>query len=112
LTSRKEEFLSLLARIPDCDFELYSRTSRAKHGRPMPGGTIYNKVLDMKTSSITLHFLSELIDLIKRTRYPAINFSLEYNLESSKYVVERDAALNFIFDSMNLLIPIYNFIPK
>jgi len=111
LRSNKEKFLSLISKISECDIELYSRTSRAKHGRPMPGGTIYNKVLDVKASEITPEFLDELIKLVDRTRYPAINFSMDYDLESSGYIIKKDAALNFIFDVLNHLRPLYGFIP-
>jgi hypothetical protein len=112
LRSNKQGFLSLIKQIHDCDIELYSRTSMAKHRRPMPGGTIYNKVLDIRASSITLQFLDDLIELIDRTHYPAVNFSIEYDLESSGYNVKKDDALSFIFNALNSLKPIYDFIPK
>ncbi len=111
LRNNRKKFHSL---IKDFEFniELFSRTSRARHGRPMPGYTIYNKILDIKTSSITAQLLDQLIETIENTSYPAINFSKRYDVESSGYIINRHECLDFILYVFSALKPIYDFIPK
>ncbi len=109
IRSNKIDFLSLINKLSDCDLELYSRTSRAKQGRPMSGATLYNKILDMRIDAITTELFDELIKMIAKTPHPAINFSLRWDIDLG-YVIKEDNAINFIFKVLNNLEPIYNFI--
>lgn len=111
LRSSPSDFLSIIGQLSDYDLELYNRTSRAKHGRPMPGGTIYKKKLTIRTDVISKEMLHQLINLIEKTPYPAINLSKDYDIGPLElHSIRKSDALNFIFDTINKLSPIYQFI--
>ena len=112
LRSNVDDFLSIIKQLSDYDLQLYNRTSRAKHGRPMPGGTIYKKILTIRTDVISKEILHQLINLIEKTPYPAINFSKDFDVGPSEFynITEKDV-LDFIFDTANELSLIYKFIP-
>lgn len=103
-------FLSILGKSSNLELELYTRTSKALHGRPIPGGTIYKRVLRIRIDAISPEILIALIELIKRTRYPAINFTKEYDIRLLGHRVKKEDAVKFIFDSLKELSPIYDFV--
>ena len=106
----KEKFLSIIKDLPNLNLKIYSRTSRAKHRRPMRGGTIYKKILDIRTSDIRQELLDDLTNLIGNIRYPAIDFSMDYPLKEKGYIIRKDDAFEFIFSTLNKLKTVYDFI--
>lgn len=56
--------------------------------------------------------MHELIELMEKIPYPAVNFTKDYDVGSSRYELMKDNVLDFIFETVNKLKILYSFIPE